>query len=88
MKGTKNCHYPSQWVVAFALESGRRDSNPRISAWKADALPLGHARICIMILIGACAVVKESRPKSDDPIPIPDILDNPIPNIPDCGRVH
>ncbi len=25
-------------------KSGRRDSNPRISAWKADALPLGHAR--------------------------------------------
>jgi hypothetical protein len=24
--------------------SGRRDSDPRISAWKADALPLGHAR--------------------------------------------
>ncbi len=25
--------------------SGRRDSNPRISAWKADALPLGDARV-------------------------------------------
>lgn len=24
--------------------SGRRDSNPRISAWKADALPLGDSR--------------------------------------------
>ena len=27
------------------LQSGQRDSNPRISAWKADALPLGDARI-------------------------------------------
>src|ERR1043165_5446849 len=26
-------------------QSGRRDSNPRISAWKADALPLGDSRM-------------------------------------------
>ena len=26
-------------------KSGRWDSNPRMSAWKADALPLGDARI-------------------------------------------
>jgi hypothetical protein len=25
--------------------SGRRDSDPRMSAWKADALPLGDARM-------------------------------------------
>jgi hypothetical protein len=25
--------------------SGRWDSNPRMSAWKADALPLGDARL-------------------------------------------
>jgi hypothetical protein len=27
--------------------SGRRDSNPWMSAWKADALPLGDARACL-----------------------------------------
>ena len=27
------------------FQSGRRDSNPRMSAWKADALPLGDSRI-------------------------------------------
>ncbi len=27
------------------VQSGRRDSNPRISAWKADALPLGDSRM-------------------------------------------
>ncbi len=27
------------------VESGRRDSNPRILAWKANALPLGDARV-------------------------------------------
>src|SRR3972149_6303401 len=27
------------------LRSGRRDSNPRITAWKAVAFPLGHARL-------------------------------------------
>jgi hypothetical protein len=32
------------WRFREVIQSGRRDSNPRISAWKADALPLGHAR--------------------------------------------
>jgi hypothetical protein len=32
-------------VVSVVVQSGRRDSDPRISAWKADALPLGHARM-------------------------------------------
>ena len=27
--------------------SGQRDSNPRVSAWEADALPLGDARLCV-----------------------------------------
>ena len=27
-----------------SVESGRRDSNPQHSAWKADALPLSYAR--------------------------------------------
>jgi hypothetical protein len=31
-------------VLAFS-RSGRRDSNPRIVAWKATALPLGDSRI-------------------------------------------
>ena len=35
------------WILPIygGFQSGRRDSDPRISAWKADALPLGHARI-------------------------------------------
>jgi hypothetical protein len=36
-----------------SLESGQRDSNPRISAWKADALPLGDARIVSKIIMQA-----------------------------------
>jgi hypothetical protein len=30
-----------------AYLSGRPDSNRRMSAWKADALPLGDARVCL-----------------------------------------
>ena len=33
--------------IAIVTESGRRDSDPRISAWKADALPLGDARVVL-----------------------------------------
>lgn len=33
-------------VVLLLFWSGQRDSNPRVSAWEADALPLGDARIC------------------------------------------
>ena len=40
----------SRVLIADCYLSGRRDSNPRISAWKADALPLGHARIRTTIL--------------------------------------
>ena len=29
----------------MSLWSGQRDSNPRVSAWEADALPLGDARV-------------------------------------------
>lgn len=32
------------------LWSGQRDSNPRMTAWEAVALPLGDARICAMKL--------------------------------------
>ncbi len=37
------------WSISARLQehykqSGRRDSNPRHSAWKADALPLSYAR--------------------------------------------
>ncbi len=31
--------------LQFHLWSGKRDSNPRPSAWKADALPLSYSRI-------------------------------------------
>ena len=36
------------WCRACAFHwSGQRDSNPRVSAWEADALPLGDARLCV-----------------------------------------
>lgn len=35
--GTVSCFY--------FFWSGQRDSNPRVSAWEADALPLGDARL-------------------------------------------
>jgi hypothetical protein len=31
--------------VSLAVESGRRDSNPRHSAWEADVLPLNYSRV-------------------------------------------
>ena len=34
-------------VVLLLFWSGQRDSNPRVSAWEADALPLGDARLCV-----------------------------------------
>lgn len=42
------------------LWSGRRDLNPRHSAWEADALPLSYSRtvMCMCILHGAKASVK------------------------------
>jgi hypothetical protein len=40
------CHgTPENLTPDTELKSGRRDSNPRISAWKADALPLGDSRV-------------------------------------------
>jgi hypothetical protein len=40
------CHVtPENLTPDTLLQSGRRDSNPRISAWKADALPLGDSRV-------------------------------------------
>jgi hypothetical protein len=33
--------------------SGRRDSNPRPSAWEADALPLSYSRVSAGMAIGA-----------------------------------
>ena len=37
-----------RWRRACAFYwSGQRDSNPRVSAWEADALPLGDARLCV-----------------------------------------
>ena len=34
-------------------ESGKRDSNPRPSAWEADALPLSYSRMSAVMAIGA-----------------------------------
>jgi hypothetical protein len=36
---------PENLTPDTETKSGRWDSNPRISAWKADALPLGDSRV-------------------------------------------
>jgi hypothetical protein len=36
----------SKLLLCGSCQSGRPDSNRRMSAWKADALPLGDARFC------------------------------------------
>ena len=42
----RECEKPPRLVGAFfAGWSGRRDSNPRMVAWEATALPLGDARL-------------------------------------------
>ena len=32
-------------IIAGREVSGRRDSNPRLSAWEADVLPLNYSRV-------------------------------------------
>ena len=43
-------------------QSGRPDSNRRMSAWKADALPLGDARVGMFILPAVKASGKSTTP--------------------------
>ena len=33
------------WVAVLLTQSGRRDSNPRPTAWKAETLPLSYSRL-------------------------------------------
>jgi hypothetical protein len=40
-------------VIAKRRVSGRRDSNPRLSAWEADVLPLNYSRVSAVMAIGA-----------------------------------
>ncbi len=40
-------------MIASREVSGRRDSNPRPSAWEADALPLSYSRVSDVMAIGA-----------------------------------
>ena len=40
-------------MIAEREVSGRRDSNPRPSAWEADALPLSYSRVSAVMAIGA-----------------------------------
>ena len=39
-------------MIAVREVSGRRDSNPRPSAWEADALPLSYSRVSAVMAIG------------------------------------
>src|SRR5207244_1793952 len=41
--------------------SGKRDSNPRLSAWEADALPLSYSRILALIIIAESQVSVNPR---------------------------
>jgi hypothetical protein len=40
-------------MIAGREVSGRRDSNPRLSAWEADVLPLNYSRVSAVMTIGA-----------------------------------
>ena len=59
-------YHPSNGGRRILLWSGRRDSNPRISAWKADALPLGDSRAPIIVPLAA-SKVKEKRSRGAAP---------------------
>jgi hypothetical protein len=38
-------------MMAGSKVSGRRDSNPRLSAWEADVLPLNYSRVSAVLAI-------------------------------------
>jgi hypothetical protein len=40
-------------MMAGSEVSGRRDSNPRPSAWEADALPLSYSRVSAVMAISS-----------------------------------
>jgi hypothetical protein len=40
-------------MIARREVSGRRDSNPRLSAWEADVLPLNYSRVSAVMAIGS-----------------------------------
>lgn len=53
------------WVrvmIAGREVSGRRDSNPRLSAWEADVLPLNYSRVSAVMAIGAEVLWQVSSP--------------------------
>ena len=41
----------SVFMIAVREVSGRRDSNPRPSAWEADILPLNYSRMSAVMAI-------------------------------------
>ena len=44
-------------MIAVRKVSGKRDSNPRPSAWEADALPLSYSRMsAVMAICGGTLV--------------------------------
>ena len=43
----KRARYLEGYRARCSCWSGQRDSNPRVSAWEADALPLGDARLSL-----------------------------------------
>ena len=46
------------------FESGRRGSNPRPSAWEADALPLSYSRVGAVLPIGVVVFYVISSPNN------------------------
>ena len=49
-------------MIAVREVSGKRDSNPRPSAWEADALPLSYSRMSAVMTIGAVVLWWVSTP--------------------------
>ena len=47
----KRARYLEGYRARCSCWSGQRDSNPRVSAWEADALPLGDARLSLTSLL-------------------------------------
>ena len=58
----------SVFMIAVREVSGRRDSNPRPSAWEADILPLNYSRMSAVMAISAEVLCGISTPNSHSDI--------------------
>ena len=58
------CAVGSVVMIEVREVSGKRDSNPRPSAWEADALPLSYSRMSAVMAIGVKVFCRVSTPNS------------------------